>query len=66
MSKRLIDVGYLKVGMILQDGKGNKGTITRLAGFDEMSLVEIDNNPNPVMWDWDRINPDVLVLEESE
>ncbi|WP_017797596.1 hypothetical protein [Oceanobacillus kimchii] len=66
MSKRLIDVGYLRVGMVLQDVNGNKGTITELGWLGEMPLVHINDSPNPVMWNWNTLSPDVMVLEGME
>ncbi|WP_068672297.1 hypothetical protein [Oceanobacillus sp. Castelsardo] len=60
--KSVKELGFLQVGMELVDRKGNKGTITKLSG-DDFLLVEVDNSPNPTIWDWDRVHPGLMVVD---
>ena len=66
--KPLKELGYLRVGMVLVDMKGLEATVTSLSGdpMDDFMLVELNNSPNPIMWDWDRVRPDLMVREEIE
>ena len=66
--KPLKEIGYLKVGMVLVDVKGLEATVTSLNGdpMDGFLLVELNNSPNPIIWDWDRVRDDLMVREESE
>ncbi|OAK70068.1 hypothetical protein [Lederbergia galactosidilytica] len=58
--KPLYELGYLEKGMTIIDPNGKRATITKLGSMEGMPLVHFNDDPNPVMWDWDRLIPDVM------
>ena len=63
--RSLKELGYIQTGMVLVDDKGNEATITGVFGnnADGFTLVELNHSPNKIMWNWDRLNPEIKVKE---
>lgn len=63
--KRLKDLGFLQIGMVIVDGFSVEGTvtgITRIEGFGYG--VEIDDEKDRMhMWNWDRLLDNVYVKD---
>lgn len=66
--RSLKELGYIQEGMVLVDQHGKEATITGIYGnnTDGFTLVELNNNPTRIMWNWDRLNPEIKVKEISQ
>ncbi|HHB1882456.1 TPA: hypothetical protein ACOQ34_005004 [Bacillus cereus] len=63
--KNLREIGFIQIGMILVDNKGDEGKITGIREIEGFGTwVEFNNDKRQeVMWDWERIREDLLVKD---
>ena len=56
----ITEVDQLEVGMILVDKDGKEGKIEAINPYSQTITV----NGHIVLWDWDRVDPLLMVKEE--